>query len=684
MTQAAAPHAGHGHIHDSAHHHGHDGHGHPHAGHDHGHEGFAHSHDAISANTKIVLTLVGGMLLMAAIAAQYLFQTPFQSQLLSVIAALLLAAPLVWSAVADLLRGHSHMDELIAIGVMAAIAMGEYMAAGAVAFFMLISNLIESRTAIGARRSIESLIRITPTRAHKVTPSGETEVDASELRPGDVVRVRPGDNIPGDGRILGGASTVNQANITGESLPIDKVAGDDVFGGTINLTGALDIQITKAGRDTTLGKVQELILQAEHSRTPIMRLADRYASWYTPVILMLAAIVWLLTKDMNRAISMVLIACPCALILATPTALVAALGAAARLGVLIKNVTDLEVARTLTAIVFDKTGTLTTGRLNVTRLKPADGVDAADLLRAAASAEQNSRHPVAKAVLSVARKARVEPDPADQFEEVSGRGVKAVVGGAEILVGRNTWLQERGIDTSSLDTAHSEGLSLLFVTRAGRALGWIGLEDKTRPDAARAMDNLREQGVKHLVMVTGDRWSVARKVAQEMHCTDVQAEVLPKDKLTMVDQLKRDGHTVAVIGDGVNDAPALAAGHVSIAMGAAGSDVAIHSASIALMNDNLNRIPFVLQLSRLTVSVIWQNMVFGVAYVLLLLILSAAGYVHPVLAAFLHAASSMVVVFNSARLIRAGEDIDTLPPEEDEERGRLQLERVPSTAVAIA
>jgi Cd2+/Zn2+-exporting ATPase len=355
---------------------------------------------------------------------------------------------------------------------------------------------------------------------------------------------------------------------------------------------------------------------------------------------------------------MLVIACPCALVLATPTAMVAALSAAARLGLLIKNVIDLETARNLTAVVFDKTGTLTTGTLSVSRLAPAPGVDGAELLWAAATAEQNSKHPVARALVEVARRARLELPTPEQFEEAAGRGVRAVLKGEELLAGRAAWLAERGADVAGLDSAGAEGLSLLYVTRGGRQLGWIGLEDKTRPEAARAMDELRALGLKQLIMVTGDRLSVARRVAAEMHCTDVRAEVLPAQKLELVDELKQRGHTVAVIGDGVNDAPALAAGHLAIAMGAAGSDVAIHSASVVLMNDRLNRIPFLIRLSRATTRVVRQNLLFGVSFILLLLGLSAAGWVTPVLAAALHTAGSIVVVFNSARLVREGEDLD--------------------------
>lgn len=610
-------------------------------------------------NAQIIAVLLGGMLLVTAVAAKLLFEQNDYAQLIAIGAALLLGVPLVWQAIRDLTTGHMHMNELAALAVTAAFANGEYIEAGAIAFFMIISVLIEHRTALGARKSIEALVRITPTRANKLTDQGEVEVDARDLRPGDVVRVRPGDNIPGDGQVLSGASTVNQANITGESIPVDKARDDEVFGGTNNVTGLLEVQITKAGEDTTLGRVKDLILQAEQTRTPISRMIDRYAHWYTPVVVMLAAVVFFFTKEIDNAIALLIIACPCAFILAVPTAMVAALSAAARLGILVKSVATLETARNLTAIVFDKTGTLTTGELSVTRLNPAAGVDGAELLAAAASLEQNSRHPVARAITDVARKARVDLQTVGDFEEVPGRGVSGTVNGRPVRVGRATWIAEQGIDTSTVDEANAEGLSLLYVTRGDQVLGWIGLEDRTRPEAALAMDQLRSDlGIAKLVMVTGDRWSVARRVAAEMHCTDVQAEVLPAEKLELVDGLKTSGHTVAVIGDGVNDAPALAAGDISIAMGAAGSDVAINSAQVALMNNNLSRIPFFVTLSRRAIAVVRQNLAFAMAYIVVLFALAAMGYIPPIVAVLLHLASSLVVIFNSARLVREGEDIE--------------------------
>jgi Zn2+/Cd2+-exporting ATPase len=625
---------------------------------------------------EILATLFGGVLLICSALADYfadgtIGNGDFYTSVLAAIAAILLGAPLIVVAFRDLAHGHMHMNELVALAVLAAFAQGWYQESAAIAFFMILSVLIESRSALGARASIEALIRITPTRAFKIHDDHEHEVEAKDLKTGDVVRVRPGDNIPADGKVLRGESTVNQANITGESLPVDKQIGDEVFGGTINVTGVLEVEVTKAGSDTTLGRVKDLIIQAEGTRIPIARMIDRYAGWYTPVVIMITFIVWwFLAKDApdeaaNRAIAMLVIACPCALILATPTAMVAALSAAARLGVLVKSVTDLEAARNLTAMVFDKTGTLTTGQLEVTRLSPVPGVEGAELLRITASVEQNSKHPVARAVIEVARKARIPMTQPASFEEVAGRGVKANLDGSNIAIGRGNWLIETGSLTDDaaqairaiITSPEADGVSVLCVVRDGNLLGWVGLADNTRPEAVGAIDKLRELGLKRLIIVTGDRESVAKRVAAQMH-TEYKAEVLPHQKLEMVDELKAKGHRVAVIGDGVNDAPALAAGDISIAMGAAGSDVAIHSASIALMNNNLNRIPFLIELSRKTSAIVWQNIVIGAGFIFLFLGLSAAGYVTPIMAAIFHVLSSLVVVFNSARLVRMGEDIE--------------------------
>ncbi|MFQ6034609.1 MAG: heavy metal translocating P-type ATPase [Sedimentisphaerales bacterium] len=637
----------------------------------------------VRVNIALLGTLAGGILLLSLLPARSRFlygSDSFHTEFLAMLAAILLGAPIILHAIKSLIRREAHMDELVALAIIAAFATGKYATAGIVAFFMLLSELIESRTALGARASIEALIKLTPTKATLIDSDGsEKEVKVSSLKPGDNIRVRPGDNIPADGEVVKGLSSVNEATITGESLPVDKVPGMQVFAGTNNLTGVLDITVTKAGKDTTLGKVQSLIMQAEQTKIPILRIIDRYVSWYTPTILMIAGIVLFFTSDVNRAITVLVISCPCALILANPTAMVAAISASARLGILIKNVADLEIAGKITALIFDKTGTVTTGRLYVTKLTPAEGCQPAELLAVAASAERMSKHPAARALTEVAKEANLSLAQADNFQEIPGKGVTASIilrpssdesrgtsdeGRAKIMVGRDTFLKESHIDVNNVPDPglHEEqGFSTLYVAKDGKCIGWIGLQDKTRPEASQAVKELLDIGVKRMTMLTGDRDEVANRVAAELGCTDVKAQCLPDDKLAIVEQIRKDGHTVAVVGDGINDAPALAAGDLGIAMGAAGSDVAINSASIALMSDDLKRLPFLVRLSRKTRAIITQNLSFGVMFIVLGVAAAAAAWLSASYAAVLHFLGTLIVVFNSARLVRYGEELHLEP-----------------------
>jgi len=608
-------------------------------------------------------TLAGGMLLINSGLAKVIYSaSSFNAEFFALVGAILLGGPIVFHAAKSLIKQESHMDELAALAIIAAFANHDYVTAGVVGFFMLLSELVETRTALGARASIESLIKLTPTKATLIdSQGGESEVNVSGLKPGDTIRVRPGDNIPADGEVITGLSSINEATITGESLPVDKVPGMQVFAGTNNLTGVLDIAVTKAGKDTTLGKVQSLIIQAEKTKIPIMRIIDRYVKWYTPTVIMIAVIVLFFTGEIERAITILVVSCPCALILATPTAMVAAISASARLGVLIKNIADLEVAGRMTAMVFDKTGTVTTGRLYVTKLTPAEGVEAAELLSVSASAERMSKHPAARALQEVARQANLSLPAVDDFQETPGKGVTATVDSARIIVGRDTFLKENNVDISNVSDPglHEEqGFSTLYVAKDSKCLGWIGLQDKTRPEAQQAVKELIDIGIKRVTMLTGDRDEVANRVAAELGCTDFRAHCLPQDKLAIVEQIKKDGHTVVVVGDGINDAPALAAGDLGIAMGAAGSDVAINSASIALMSNDLRRLPFLVRLSRKTSRVIYQNLGFGILFIILGIAAGAAAWLPAVYAAVLHFLGSLIVVFNSARLVRYGEELD--------------------------
>lgn len=630
-------------------------------GHDHGHD---HSHTVL----PLAQTLIGLLFIINSYIVTWIFADSANpvAAISAMIGAIILGYPIVWTAIDDLRRGLLTTNELVALAVLASFGSanfepGGYQQAGIVAFFMLMGQIIETRTAEGARASIESLIKLTPAKARRIIANGEEEVASSALGVGDVIRVRPGDNVAADGVIVSGQGSVNQANITGESLPVDKKPGDEVFASTQNLTGVLEIRVTRAGEDTTLGKVRALILAAEKTKLPIMRIIDNYMGFYTPLVLVIGGLVWAFTGDLSRVISVFIVACPCAFILATPSAMVAALSAAARLGILIKNVGDIELAAKINAFVFDKTGTLTTGKLAVSRLAPLDGTTPAELLRVAGSAEKYSNHPTAKALAQLAEEASVPLSEPKDFSETAGRGVNAQVDGAKVIVGRAQWLKDQGITQDflkSVDLNETEGFSLIFVARNGKCIGWVGLQDQTRPEAREALAQLRAAGARRIAMISGDRQPVATRVGQEIGCEEAIGECLPQNKVDFVRQIKAKGYRVAVIGDGVNDAPALAAGDMGIAMGAAGSEVAIHSATIALMNNDLERLPFLVRLSRQTRTVINQNFLVGILFVIGGLILAAMKFINPIVAAVLHVVGSLMVVFNSARLVRQGEEFE--------------------------
>src|SRR5881396_356937 len=601
--------------------------------HDHAHD---HNHEHIPV--RLWQMVVGVIFIANSFLVEWAFEKGSMVAGLSAMAgAIILGWPIVTTAIRDIRRGILSINELVAIAVLSAFAagafksgespVGGYQTTGIIAFFMLLGELIETRTAAGARASIESLIKLTPTRARRLLAGGhEEEVSAKELAVGDVIRIRPGDNVAADGLIISGQGSFNQANITGESLPVDKKPGDEVFAGTQNLTGVLEVRVTRAGQDTTLGRVRELILAAEKTKLPIMRIIDQYMVYYTPLVLVLGALVWAFTRDLDRVITVIVIGCPCAFILASPTAMVAALSAAARLGILIKNVGDIELAARINAFIFDKTGTLTTGKLAVSRLAPLGDTAPAELLRISASAEKYSNHPTAKALGELAQEAGVPLSEPKDFAETAGRGIKAQVDGGSVLVGRAQWLKDNGVKEDflqSVDLNETEGFSLIFVARDGRCIGWVGLQDQTRSEARPALAALKENRVRRIAMVSGDRQPVATRVAREIGCEEVVAECLPQNKVQFVREMKSRGYRVAVVGDGVNDAPALAAGDMGIAMGAAGSEVAIHSATIALMNNDLRRLPFLVKLSRQTRSVINQNFLFGVFFVIGGLVLAA-------------------------------------------------------------
>ncbi len=659
---------------------GHDHGSHDSHHHDHHHEHHHHEHAADSSSEgarciscgaplgdgaghsrsmgRASFAFAGGFLIVNSYLMSWFFpEQGFASDLSAALGAILLALPILLTAVKDLYEGRVYMNELVALAILAAFTSGDFRTAGIIAFFLLITIIIESHTASGAQRSIEALIRLTPHTARKLVDGNPVEVEVLSLAVGDIINVRPGENFPVDGVVVNGQSAVNQASITGESLPIDKSGGDEVYAGTQNLSGSIDVKVTKLGGDTTLGKVKDMILSAERSKTQAVRIIDRYAGYYTPTILMLATITWWLTDgNMTRVITLLVIACPCAVVLATPTTLVAAVAAAARLGILIKNVNHLELAAKIRAVVFDKTGTLTEGELSVARLSPVDGVEPAELLRYAMSLELHSNHPTALAIQRLASEVGLKPLEITSFREAHGKGVEAMADGVKILVGRAAWIETEGISVIGGTDEEDQGMSVVYVARDGKLVGWIGFKDTIRPEAAAAIRELKEIGVTRCSMVTGDRASVAEKIASQLNIDDVRSDCLPQGKVAYVEEVKRSS-VVAVVGDGVNDAPALAVGDLGIAMGAIGSDIAINSASVALMTNDLRRIPLLVTLARKSSAVTNQNLIFGLLFVAGGIVLSVFGWMSPIAAAVFHTLSTLIVIFNSARLVRTGEEV---------------------------
>ncbi|MCM8535716.1 MAG: cation-translocating P-type ATPase [Lentisphaeraceae bacterium] len=624
----------------------------------HGDDGHGHAH------VPLLVTMLGGVLILNSFLAEWLYTgSKFQTQLSALLGALILGVPIIWAAIKDVAAGRFFMNELVALALLAAFIGEDYQTAGSVAFFMLIAIMIEHRTAIGAKTSIEQLIKLSPRQAKKIQSDGtEVEVDALELKVGDIVAVRPGEAFPIDGVVVKGITSVNQASITGESLPVDKAEEEEVYAGTQNLTGRVDIRVTRVGQDTTLGKVKNLIEQAENTKLPVMRMIDKYTGYYVPTVLMIAGLTYFFTQfNLDRVVAIFVISCPCALVIATPSAIVAAIASAARLGILVKDVSHLELASKIRALVFDKTGTLTEGNLIVSKMQPAKDIELAHLLKVAVTAESQSNHPAAKAMTRLAGEAKIKWEEPEKCEEVAGRGVVATIDGKTYRAGRKTWLEELKIDLSGVEgfnTDNAEGKSIVYVSEDDKVLGWIALSDAIRKEAKPMIQEFEHMGITNCNMVTGDNASVAKSVAAEIGIKNISSECLPQEKVDYVEKLKKEGYMVAVVGDGVNDAPALASGHIGIAMGAIGSDIAVNSASIALMNNDLRRIPFFLQLSKKTSTIMTQNLLIGLFSILGGLLLSTLGLLTGVNAAIIHTVSTLIIILNSARLVRQGEELE--------------------------
>ncbi len=559
-----------------------------------------------------------------------------------------------WSAFQGIRHGDFTADIPVSLATAAAIAIGQYSAAAVVAVLLLIGGMLENFVAARAGKALEALSKLLPDRVTVRKEGKDITVALEEVAAGDRLLIRSGERVAVDGEVITGTASVNQSAITGESLPVEKQPGDTVFAGTLNEVGTVEVRATKVGQETTLGQIRRMVEEAQEKKAPIERMLNRYAKFYTPTAIVLGLLLWWWSGDMMRAITMLIVFCPCVMVLATPTALVASIGNAALRGSLVKKGATIEALAKIDTIIFDKTGTLTVGQPKLTQVIPLNGLEEINILNLAAVAEKFSEHPLGRAIVQAAHARSLSiPDP-EEFEVMPGLGVRATVNGCRLLLGRPTLLVEQGFSAESLQTIACEqavpGQTVVGVAIGAEVTGMLTLQDVLRPEARSAVRQLNALGIR-IALVTGDNWPTANQIAAELNISEVYAEVLPETKVEIVKRLQSEGRRVAFVGDGVNDGPALATADVGIAMGIAGTDVAIETAEIALLADDLAKLPHLLTLSKQAIRAIKQNLVFSLAVLAGAVGLTIPGILNPVTGALLHELSSIPVIANSARLI---------------------------------
>ena len=549
-------------------------------------------------------------------------------------------------------------DVLVSLALIASVCIGEDFAAGEVAFIMQLGALLEDLTVAKARAGIEKLVHLTPQTARIVNGNQEHMVPVEQVRVGDVLRVLPGEAVPVDGVILSGQTSVNQAVMTGESLPVDKSAGDEVSSGTVNQFGAFEMRATKVGEDSSIQRMVRLVQSADAGKAKIVGLADRWATWIVVIALSSAALTWLISGQIIRAVTILVVFCPCALVLATPTAIMAAIGNATRHGFLVREGDALERLAKVSKLTFDKTGTLTYGTPKVVHVESVEGgVEPKSLYRLSASAEQLSEHPLGKAIVqSFRQESQDDLWNAEAFRMLPGRGVAAVVDGKRVLAGNKELLAEEGIPLAEeleLTAKHylERGCTLTYVALDGRCAGYIALSDTLREESRHTIDRLQALGVQP-VLLTGDHESAASAIAEQLHIREVHANCLPEEKLRRIAAYQENQEDVCMIGDGINDAPALKKANVGIAMGGVGSDIAIDAADIALVNDDVSELPHLIALSRRMMTTIKWNMSFSMLLNFVAILLAMIGTLNPVVGALVHNAGSVLVIANSALLLQ--------------------------------
>ena len=601
------------------------------------------------------MTIVGGVFLLASFILPRIGIPA--GEYLAWVCVVICGIPLLYLAIWRVIhnRGISKISSalLISMAMIAAILIGDLFAAGEVAFIMEIGALLEDMTTARARKGLKKLIALAPETGRVIRDGKETVVPAAEIKKGDILRILPGETIPVDGVITVGETSVDQSVMTGESLPVDKAVGDEVFSGTQNRFGSIDIEATKVGEDSSLQKLIRMVEDADKNQAPTQRIADKWASWLVPVALFIAIVTWVVTKDIVRAVTVLVVFCPCALVLATPTAIMGAIGQATKHGVIIKSGEALEKMGKVDTVAFDKTGTLTYGRLEVSDIVPTAKISEAELLKLAASAESRSEHPLGKAITEKAKSEGVSLCETAGFKMEAGKGIYAEIDGKPYLLGNEKYLTENGVvmdDTASdaLERLRAAGKASVIVGCENKVIGIVALSDTLRPEGAAMVKELEEMGTK-AVLLTGDNRKAAEYFAAQVGITDIRADLLPENKVENISEMMRSGK-VCMIGDGVNDAPALKTADVGVAMGAMGSDIAVEAADVALMTDDVSKVPYLKWLSNTTVKTIKGAITLSMCINFVAVTLSVLGILTPTTGALVHNAGSCFVVLLAALL----------------------------------
>lgn len=584
-------------------------------------------------------------------------------------AILLCGIPILLEALHGLGKRRIGAPLLISIAMIATIGIGEPFAAGEIAFIMFLGEFLESWTIRRARAGIERLVRLTPKTARRLCPEtgAETTVSLDAIRSGDCLRVLPGETIPVDGLILEGNTSIDQQLISGEALPVDKEPGDEVFSGTINRFGVFTMEATKVGEDSSLARMIRLVREAEQKQAPMERIADRWAAWLVPAAILTALVVALATGEITRGVTILVVFCPCSLVLATPTAVIAAIGNATKYGILIRGGEALERLGRIDTVVFDKTGTLTLGQPSLHQVHPLSDAAAEtagitesedarrELLRIAVSVERMSEHPLSRAVVEAAGERGIDTLPSFENRIIPGRGIEGTVEGRRVLIGNESFLRENGLAPGEAALAETErflqqGRTIVWVAADGRPLGFLTVSDTVRPDAEETVRQCRAEGAE-VLLLTGDNRQAARHVAASLGIDDFRAEQRPEDKLATIAELQRRGRRVAMVGDGLNDAPALKSADVGIAVGTSGNDLAMEAADVTLIGADMSRVPFLVRLSRKTRRTIIGNIIFSMGFNAVAVVLASGGFIDPVAGALIHNVASVAVILNASLLL---------------------------------